>query len=295
MLRDVVRGKDPQITAVLKLLQETNADIVDLQGFDYDLTGAALNAFADALADQGLDYPHRFSLPENEGRTTNLDLDGDNRLGGPGNAQGYGPFFGASGMAILSRFPILENAVTDFTPFLWRDLPDALLPETDGTPFPNAEAQTIQRLSSHGHWVVPVEVPQIGRITLLTFHASPPVFDGPEDRNGKGNHDEVMFWNHYLAGTFGTYLLDRFVLLGDANQDPDKGDIHSTAIQTLLSHPKLQDPHPKQPTVNWAQTGPMRVDYVLPSTDWTVLEAGISSLENTIASRHALVWVTLTR
>ena len=295
LLRDILRGEDAQINAVLAVIAEQAPDVIALQGFDYDLTGAALTAFAETLERGGHPYPHRFSLPSNAGEMTDLDLDGDRRLRGASDAQGYGAFFGAGGMAILSRYPILRNEVQNFSDMLWRDLPGALLPQIDGAPFPSAEAQAIQRLSSHGHWVVPVEVPKMGRVHLMTFHASPPVFDGPEDRNGKRNHDEVLFWDHYLRGAFGPAVEDRFILLGDANQDPFKGDGRRSAIQTLLNHPKIQDPLSGKPTVNWAQTGPMRVDYVLPSDDWQVLDAGVTSLSNTMASRHGMVWITISR
>ena len=290
LLRDILRGKDPQVIAVMDLIAAQQADIIALQDFDYDLTGAALNAFAEALSEKGMAYPYRFSLPGNAGLMTDLDLDGDGKLRGPGDAQGFGGFFGEGGMAILSRYPIMYEQVRDFTAFLWKDLPGALLPQIDGNPFPSAEAQAIQRLSSNGHWVVPVDIPQIGRIHLLTFHATPPVFDGPEDQNGRRNHDEVLFWSNYLNGAFGPPVKDRFVLLGDANLDPNNGDGRGTAIRMLLAHPVFQDPLPGQPTVIWPQTGPMRVDYVLPSADWQVLDAGVTPLTDQSASRHGLVW-----
>lgn len=295
MLRDVRRGKDPQISAVLDLLEAANADIVTLQGIDYDIQNATLAAIADALRMRGLDYPHVFAAPPNAGRMTDLDLDGDGQVGGPRDAQGYGRFFGQGAMALLSRYPVVREDVQDFTDLLWRDLPRALLPKTGSKdPFPSADAQAIQRLSSHGHWAVPIAHPTLGTIHILTFHATPPVFDGPEDRNGKRNHDEVLFWDHFLAGRIGTAPTERFILMGDANLDPARGDGRSDAIQTLLDHPALQDPMPDMATVTWSQTGPMRVDYVLPSADWRVTATGISEPDDT-ASRHRLIWADLTR
>lgn len=280
--------------AVIRQIRLANADIITLQGFDHDLENTALASFAKALADAGLSYPHAFSGPPNAGLMTDLDLDGDGRRGGPGDAQGFGRFFGQGSMALLSRFPIVTEEITDFSTMLWRDLPDALLPEKDGQPFPSSQAQAIQRLSSHGHWAVPVDHPVLGRITLLTYHATPPVFDGPEDRNGKRNHDETAFWSHYLAGAFGAPPQGRFILTGDANLDPDRGDGIGVAMQRLLANALLQDPLPDQPTATFAQTGPMRVDYVLPSADWRVSGAQVMPPDPD-ASRHALVWVDLTR
>jgi hypothetical protein len=292
LLRDIGRGKDAQIASVIDMLVTVNADILTLQGFDYDLENATLRAFADALADRDLAYPYLFAAPPNAGRRTTLDLDGDGKLGGPGDAQGYGRYFGQGSMALLSRYPIDQARVQDFTAFLWRDIPGALLPKTDAGPFPSIEAQTIQRLASHGAWVVPVMHPEMGQITVLTYHASPPVFDGPEDRNGKRNHDETRFWSLFLDGTFGPAPTSQFILMGDANLDPERGDGIGTAMQNLLAHPLLQDPLPDQPTVTFSQTGPLRVDYVLPSTDWTVMNAQITQ-SNPDASRHSLVWIDL--
>lgn len=294
LLRDILRGKDVQIAAVIREITAAAPDVLALQGFDYDLENAALKAFATALKDAGLDYPYHFSGPPNAGLLTDLDLDGDGKLGGPGDAQGYGRFFGQGSMAILSRHPIDVDAVQDFSPLLWRDLPGATLPQNDTGPFPSVAAQAAQRLSSHGHWVVPIIHPTLGRIDILTYHATPPVFDGPEDRNGLRNQDETLFWSHLLNDDIGQPPPGPFVLMGDANLDPGAGDGRSAAMADLLRHPALQDPLPKLPTVNWSQTGPLRVDYVLPSADWIVVDAQVRPI-NPDASRHALVWVTLTR
>ncbi len=294
LLRDIRKGDDPQVLAVIAVIAEVNADVVALQGIDHDLNASALRALAQALEEAGAPYPHRFAAAPNAGRMTDLDLDGDGETGGPGDAQGYGRFFGQGSMAVLSRYPVATPDVQDFTTLLWRDLPDALLPVTEAGPFPSAAAQAIQRLSSNGHWVVPIDHPTMDRFTLLTFHAAPPVFDGPEDRNGRRNHDEVFFWQHYLNGRFGSAPATAFVLLGDANLDPERGDGRSEAIRALLALPALQDPLAGQSTVNWPQTGEMRVDYVLPSADWTVAASGVHP-GNATASRHGMVWVDLTR
>jgi endonuclease/exonuclease/phosphatase family metal-dependent hydrolase len=289
-------------------------DIVALQSFDYDLTGQALNAFADLLAASGVTYPYRFAARPNTGMMTNLDLDGNNRRAEPRDAQGYGRFSGQGGMAILSRYPIVEDQVQDFSALLWRDFPDALLPEVDGAPFPSEEARAIQRLSTTGHWIVPVEVPDMGTVNLMTFHASPPVFDGPEDRNGRRNHDEITLWQRVLDGRIGSAPPDRFILLGDFNQDPNGGEGLKQAIRGILSDPRLQDPAPTSEgstevtgdpfdTADWDDPVPgnLRVDYVLPSTDWRVLGHGVhwptgagGELASR-ASRHKLVWVDLAR
>lgn len=293
LLRDIIRADNPQVVAVIQTISAVAPDILVLQGIDYDLQGSALAALAKAIGQDGPDYRYRFALPPNAGRQTGIDMDGDGRAGHARDGQGYGRFLGDGALAVLSRFPILPNGVQDYSTLLWRDLPGALLPRSPHGPFPTAEAQEIQRLSSHGHWVVPIDLPHAPPITLMTFYATPPVFDGPEDRNGKRNHDEIMFWDHYLAGRFDTPPDDRFVLLGNANLDPDKGEGRKSAITTLLHHPMLQDPLQGQPTVTFDGLGDMRTDYLLPSSDWRVVASGVA--RNASASRHGLIWADLDR
>ncbi|NNE53839.1 MAG: endonuclease/exonuclease/phosphatase family protein [Sulfitobacter sp.] len=293
LLRDILRGEDPQIDAVIATILDVRPDVLALQGVDYDLEGHALEALRLAIAKVGLHFVHSFRAPPNAGLMTELDLDGDGKRGGPGDAQGYGRFYGQGSMAVLSRFPIDTAKVQDFSGFLWRDLPDAIMPEVEGRPFPSEAAQRLQRLHTQGAWVLPVMHPTLGPFHLMTYHASPPVFDGPEDRNGRRNHDETRFWTLYLAGELGRTSTGPFVLLGDANLDPLRGDGRHAAMKRLLSDPRLQDPLPGQATVVWPQTGPMRVDYLLPSADWTVLDGGVTAVGEK-GSRHGLVWVDVT-
>ncbi len=306
---------------MVTVIAAARPDVIALQGIDYDLDGAALNALAGALAQAGLDYPHRFAGPPNSGRRSGLDLDGDGRADTPRDAQGYGRFTGQGGMAVLSRYPLAVPEMRDFTPLLWADLPGAALPSAGGKPFPGAGAQAVQRLSSVAHWDLPVDAPQ-GRLHLLTFHATTPVFDGPEDRNGLRNRDELRLWPLYLDGALGAAPPERFVLLGDANLDPADGEGRHEAIRALLADPRLQDPRPQSPgaraaadpghagdpaldTVDWDGPGNLRVDYVLPAAGLQVRAAGVLWPEaggsvNGIdaetaarASRHRLVWVDL--
>lgn len=303
MLRDITRGKDAQVASVIATIVEADADVLVLQGIDHDLKNAALNALAEALAAAGADYPVRFALRPNSGMQSGLDLDGNGRTGEARDAQGYGDFSGQGGMAILSRLPLGADVV-DFSGLLWRDLPGARLPvHPDGAPFPSPEAQAVQRLSNVAHWAVPVEPPGAARFWLLAWHATPPVFDGPEDRNGLRNHDETALWLRYLEGALPRPAPERFVIAGVANADPVAGEAEKAALHALLAHPGVQDPLPGQPTVDWSGLGlgQMRVDYVLPSASLRVIGAGMapaipappSDGRDLSASRHRLVWVDL--
>jgi hypothetical protein len=319
LLRDIVGGRDPQVAAVVAVIAHAAPDILVLLDLDFDLGLVTLAALRDRIGAAGVDYPHMLALRPNTGVASGLDLDGDGRLGGPRDAQGYGQFAGQGGMAVLSRHPILTGAVQDHSARLWRDLPGALLTLEDGRPLLAQDVLAVQRLSTTGHWVVPVDIGGHS-LSLLVFHATPPVFDGAEDRNGRRNHDELRFWTLYLDGAFGPAPAGRFLVIGDSNMDPARNEGRPAAMQALLSDPRLRDPRPRGQgnlsdqttqeqgdpalhTVRWDAPGPghRRVDYILPSTDLRIRGARVVWPDATDpfaatvqrASRHHLVSVTL--
>lgn len=315
-LRDIVEERDGTIDAIAAMVAEAGPDILVLQDVDYDLGGATLAALAGRIAEAGPDYPHRFALRPNSGMATAFDLDGDGYRGGPRDRQGYGGYTGAGGMAILSRWPIDEANAANLSALLWRDLPGAIPP-----PMPQ-EVAAIQRLSSVAHWIVPVET-GAGPLTILAWHATPPVFDGPEDRNGRRNRDEAALWLRLLDGALGVEPPGaRFVLAGVANLDPVDGEGRRDALEALLADPRLADPRPRSAgaaaaadegqrgdpaldTVDYGDPpGNLRVSYVLPSADLAVSAAGVVWPEAGSPAaarlgppedwpRHRLVWVDL--
>lgn len=318
LLRDALSGTDPQVEAAASVVAAAHPDILVLTGIDYDYGLKALSAFAARVAAAGgPDYAHRFALRPNTGMATGLDLDSDGRLGGPGDAQGFGEFSGQDGMAILSRLPIDAGQAQDYSAFLWRDLPGGLI----GGAGLDEDAAAIQRLSTTGHWAVPVTLPGGKKLTVLAWLATPPVFDGPEDRNGRRNHDEAAFWSRLLDGALPFAApVGPFVIAGDANLDPVDGDGRPEALNALLADPRLTDPRPASrggadgggaqkgdpalDTADWPEAlpddpGNLRVDYVLPSADLTVTASGVywpkpgepGAEAAATASAHRLVWV----
>lgn len=291
LFRDI-QAQTPDVMKRVTRILRAEADVLVLLDFDFDYYGTALGAFAHTIhAAGGPNYEARFALRPNTGWQTGLDLDQNTRLGQPRDAHGYGEFSGQGGMAVLSRLPLDKPNMTDFSHVIWSELQWAQLPTLNGRPFYDEVTASQLRLSSTGHWKLPVHASPDRIINLLMFHATPPVFDGAEDRNGARNADEVRFWSQYLYESKGPPS----IVIGDANLDPNRGQGRREAIQDLLAHPRLTDPLPDQATVDWSDLdlGLRRVDYVLPTKDLTVLGSGLiwPEGETNDASRHALVWI----
>jgi hypothetical protein len=308
LLRDIASGDDAQVLATLRIIAAADADIILLLDIDHDPGHAALSALTDALAEMGSAYPHVHAAPPNSGRPTGVDLDGDGRSWRARDAHGYGLFSGDGGMALLSRHPI--GAVRDFSDLPWNSFPDSSAVAVT----PAAALDTL-RLHSVAAWDVEVLIPS-GPFHVLASHASPPVFDGPEDRNGLRNADELAFWSRYLDGwspdarPFGPV---DFAVMGTLNvdPDPDRGEGRRDGLNALRTHPRLSDPEPQRPdggpeTADWSDDGPgrLRVDYILPAQNLPVTgsgvlwpdgegQLGITPEIATAASDHRLVWVDL--
>ena len=295
MLRDI-GAEDPAVAAIAAQIVTAAPDVLVLTDFDYDLDGLALAAFLDQLGDR---FSYAYASRPNAGIATGLDLDGNGRSGEARDAQGYGRFAGDGGLAVLSRYPIDADAVTDFSDLLWRDLPGAVLPQTATGPFLEPEVQAVLRLSSTVHWVVPVILPDGPPLHLLAWAATPPVFDGPEDMNGLRARDELRLWEVLLDGGFGPPPID-FVLTGNSNLDPLAGDGDRAAMAAFLRRPDLTDAHDGQVNADWGAEGPgaLRVSYVLPAATWRVVAAGtqeVSDSDAALVGPHRLVWVEIAR
>lgn len=240
-------------SAVAAIVQRVRPDILVLQEFDFDPADVALDLFRSrylAKPQHGgtpIEYPHRWSAPTNTGESSDFDLDGDGRRGGPGDAFGFGHHPGQYGFAILSRHPIETASIRSFRHLPWSAMPGHAIPPD----FFSTEAQAALRLSSKNHVDVPVHLPDGRTLHLLVSHPTPPVFDGDEDRNGRRNHDELRFWSEFLTATDAPWLVDdagvagglppgaMFVLCGDLNCDPNDGDSFGSPVRALLAHPRI--------------------------------------------------------
>jgi hypothetical protein len=251
-----------QPDAVAEIIQRTRPDVLLINEFDYDDDGAdgasvAAAGFQDnylSVAHGDADpivYPHRYAASSNTGVPSGRDLDKNGSIGGPGDAFGFGFFPGQYAFVVYSIHEIDEANIRTFQHFLWKDMPGAMLPvNPDGSSFYDEGDLEIFRLSSKNHVDVPVDVE--GRtVHFLVSHPTPPVFDGPEDRNGTRNNDEIRFWADYVHPGRSGYIYDddgqtgglggaeRFVIAGDQNSDPLDGDSVPGSIDQLLDSPKV--------------------------------------------------------
>lgn len=319
LVRDLSTPNDPRARKIAAIIQRVRPDILLINELDYDKAGRSAELFQQNYLGVGqsglspLNYPYRFTAPVNTGIASGLDLDGNGKIGDPGDALGYGAFPGQYGMAVYSKYPIDRARVRTFQSFLWKDMPGAMLPvdpETD-KPF-YRDSEQVLRLSSKSHWDLPINVH--GRtIHFLVCHPTPPVFDGPEDRNGRRNHDEIRLWSDYIDPAKSRYIYDdqgkygglsqdaEFIVAGDLNADPVDGDSTDRAVRQLSDHPligaetvpssaggvqqsELQglantqhrgDPARDTSDFSDKSAGNLRVDYVLPSGSLSTAGSGV--------------------
>ncbi len=320
-----LEGDSVHARKIAAVLQKVRPDLVLLNEFDYDEAGRAADLFQQRYLEaaqpgggDALRYPYRYLAPVNTGVPSGLDLDRNGTAGGEGrtrgnDAWGYGLHPGQYGMLVLSRHPIDTAAVRTFQLLRWNAMPGAkrpMDPQTGNAWYPDAIWAQL-RLSSKSHWDVPIDTPS-GRVHFLVSHPTPPVFDGPEDRNGARNHDEIRLWREYISAGDQPWLCDdagkcgglasdaRFVIAGDLNNDPVDGDGHHDAIIELLEHPRvLRQATPRSTGGEEAaeayaaqgivhrgapahvtgdfgpRNGAMRLDYVLPSTGFALRGNGV--------------------
>jgi hypothetical protein len=322
LVADLSTPGNAQAATVAEIIQRVRPDILLINEFDFVPNQQAANLFQDnylSLPHNGaapIHYPYVYVAPSNTGIPSGFDLNNNGVIGGGDDAFGFGLFPGQFGMVVYSRYPILEDRVRTFQNFLWADMPHALLPDDPATPEPadwySEEELAVFRLSSKSHWDVPIRVQ--GRVIhLLASHPTPPVFDGPEDRNGTRNFDEIRLWADYITpGRTSRYIYDdqgrrgglrgeHFVIVGDQNSDPRDGDSIPGAIQQLLRHKRVNASNPpasegaveaaalqgganathlsnpRFDTADFADTAPgnLRADYVLPSRELDIKDSGV--------------------
>jgi len=322
LIANLSTAGNAQAQTVAEIIQRVNPDVLLINEFDFDADGTAAALFQQNYLSVGqngatpVKFPFVYVAPSNTGIPSGFDLDNNGSVGGPNDALGFGFFPGQFGMALYSKYPILADEIRTFQRFLWQDMPGALLPDDPSTSAPNdwyspAEL-AVFRLSSKSHWDVPVDIGG-AVVHVLVSHPTPPVFDGPEDRNGTRNNDEIRLWADYVTPQRGDYIYDdagtfgglshgaRFVIMGDQNADPLDGDSVPGAIQQLLDLPQVNTTvtpasdgavqqallqggananhksNPAYDTADFTDNAPgnLRADYVLPSRSLIIRDAAV--------------------
>lgn len=288
LLRDIERMDDPQLEALRAIVETISPKVLFLTKVDFDAELRNARALQHLLG-----YAHAFALAPNTMRVTPLDLDADGRAG---DRHGWARYAGEGAMLLLSQYPV--KARFHLNDLSWQDVAPDTLPQLTG------DIRHL-KLFAQGLWVVDVHMDDEIRPTLALFQNQTPVFDGPEDLNGLRNLAQITALHQLLDGRFGPFPKQRFVLMGNANLDPDKGEGHRAALAALLRDPRLRDALPRSKSGNaatayWDGPGPMRVSYILPSADWQIAGAGIVAPQTgplhdyaKRASRHRLVWMDL--
>lgn len=335
---DLKSGDNARLKTLAGTIQRVRPDILFVNEIVYEqegspeYTGGEEGQNAQRFADNYLAVSQGEGLlplsyravmrPSNTGMPSGVDLDMNGSVvstegnGYGGDCWGYGDFKGQYALAVLVRsdLEIDLEGVRTFQKFKWSDMPGAIRPvnPNTGVPFHSDEVWAEARLSSKTHMDVPVTLPNGTVLHVLASHPTPPVFDGPEDRNGARNHDEIRFWAEYMNGA--EFLVDddgvagglepgaSFVVAGDMNADTDEGDSYNNPMmQFLLGNPMVNASFVPEVSAESdtsfgrardaddTSTFGYRLDYVLPSSDMTVVNGAVERVKS--ASDHAMVWI----
>lgn len=338
-------GQNEQLVAAVEILKRVAPDVLVINEIDHDLEAVdqgadlSLNLTRFQKAYLGGEiFKYSYIAPCNTGRLAGKDFDRNGMIATEsdagsrdqgGDCYGYGSYPGQYSMAILSKYPLDEEQARTFQKFLWKDLPNNMIPRD----WYSEDQIEVFRLSSKSHWDVPLVLDD-KTIHLLVSHPTPPSFDGPEDRNGKRNYDEIKMWVHYIDGD--TILVDdegtrggltsgaSFIVMGDLNAGPGGDTLASgqRAIDQLLDHPMIQDsaellqsegplngraPGPPRYIENWTSgrggKWGRRIDHMLPSNDLKVVDGGVfwpdagkDSVGAALAQKasdHRLIWLDI--
>lgn len=286
----------------------------------------------------GVEYEYFYAPESNTGVASGIDANKDGHVleqaAGPDDigpyaddSWGYGEYPGQYAMGIYSKYPIDIENVRTMRELLWQDVPESRLPteadieglDTDDEPWgwlTDAEAERF-RVSSKTHVDVPIVVGE-ETVHAVLAHPTPPVFDGPENFNGRRNYAENKLLADYVSGA--EYIYDDtgcpggldedepFVIMGDLNTEPGAEDTFDVISEYVLPQANT-DVLPSSPggaaagNEHWTAGWEAQVDYVLPSEAFDILDSAVywpdpeaeperNELAN-LASDHFLVWAEL--
>lgn len=255
----------------------------------------------------GVDYDYFYAPESNTGVPSGIDANKDGHELEPGSdpyaedAWGFGQYPGQYAMGIYSKYPIDVDNVRTMRRLLWRDVPDNRIPtedvveELDGEEEPwgwltEAEMRRF-RVSSKTHADVPIRVGD-ETIHAVIAHPTPPVFDGPENFNGRRNHGENKLLGDYVGGAEYVYDDDGceggldedepFVILGDLNTEEGDEQTFDVIGEHVYGNPRVNtEGIPTSPggraagNERWTAGWEAQSDYVLPSQEFDVVDSAV--------------------
>ncbi|NTU42950.1 MAG: endonuclease/exonuclease/phosphatase family protein [Nitrospirales bacterium] len=265
----------PQVVCAAEIIRKFAPDILSINEMEAHPECPGL--FAEHFLQRGealLVYPYQYIGPTNSGIPTGLPH--------PFEQKGFGLFEGQYGIALFSRFPIITDEIRCFDGFPWSAMSGGfscaggltgMLPGG----FPLFSTNLID---------IPIET-GVGAIHVVLLHACIPVKGA---LNRQRNRDQLLFLKEYVGGGElpGEMRFDQgrgFVVMGDLNADPLRGGGAHEAVRSLLADPLfcslpaekqtflagggVEDPSPGHDGLS------LRLDYILPSRDFVVLENGV--------------------
>lgn len=287
-----------------------------------------------------ISFQYFANFATNTGKLSGYDLNKDGKVATDADkgsytyandSWGFGQYHGQYAFALLSQYEIDHENTRTFQNFKWKDMPGEINPvvvDCDGNGltcgdawYSNTEWENFP-LSSKNHVDAPILIPQSDGSTetvhLLMSHPTPPIFNNAAMHNKIHNRAEIDFWVDYVeGGVQASYIYDdsetsatasgglsdgdKFIVMGDLNADPLKGDGDLTAINALMDHDKVNrlatfgplapaslggpeclalgeckeanwdTPNPDQVT----STSGLRLDHVIPSANLNITESGV--------------------
>ncbi|MEZ8104640.1 MULTISPECIES: endonuclease/exonuclease/phosphatase family protein [Vibrio] len=286
-----------------------------------------------------ISFQYFANFATNTGKLSGYDLNRDGKVATDADkgsytyandSWGFGQYHGQYAFALMSQYEIDKDNIRTFQSFKWKDMPGETNPtitDCDGDPAIPAgmacgdkwytdAAWAEKPMSSKNHVDAPIIITKEDgteeKIHLLLSHPTPPIFDKLTTNNKMLNRAEIDFWVDYVGGN-ANYIYDdkgvtgglesgaHFIVMGDLNADPLKGDGDLTAINALMDHDKVNrlatfgplapaslggpeclalgeckeanwdTPNPDQVT----STSGLRLDHVIPSANLNITESGV--------------------
>lgn len=301
-LSETASGNVQRLQNVAEVIQIANADVLLLTGISgADGSGndgyrySALNQFLDSYvgvaqdADvKAVEYRYVYMAQSNSGIPVLEDIDRDGSAAGtlPGDAVGYGNYWGQKSFAILSKYQLDTNGVRNFRELKWSAVPGVTEPkDASGANWFTHDTWQQMPLLNSNFIDIPLSLPDGRKIQLMATYLETPKEIDSSDRGYQRNSAQLSFIADYLGEGADHYIVNDktdsgqrtggyddsrpFVLLGnfyndhegawavDAEGKPSYvGD--SSAMRSLVNSSSLN----RFTGVNWeAPTTQAAVDY----------------------------------